>query len=227
MKVLRSKCRTRVIFAKSELEIITRKLSDVSAVQLVNGEIQFLDNGNGVIASANWEAVDVPETFTALEKVMHLNEWLSCDTDCGIDCKDYYYNSYNSPAGFDIELDEGSYADFYEFPLKYTFDDDLSCKSLWEVHLGLTFKGSFDANVIGKVVAFVDEVEVFGATAYFTFSEDNTSHNPTLHFMLEGDYSGKKLTFGLSHEATASQGGSGVTIEVEDVHSTLIVRKVS
>lgn len=220
MKVLRSKCRTRVIFAKGEQNAITRKLSDISAVQLVNGEIQFLDNNSELIVSANWEAVDIPETFTALEKVIHLNEWLACDEDdCGLGCKDYYYEDYVNTLGFDIAEDENGYDDHYILPFRFDFPDDLSCKSVWEVHVGFTCHSDFESASNGQLVAFLDKEKVNAAISYFQIFDTVTSHNASLHFMFEGDVSGRELRIGVAHDVKAA-------IPLTEVNATFIVRKV-
>ena len=225
MKVLRSKCQTRVIFAKSDREVVTKRIDEISSVQLINGEIQFLDTSGSIVVSANWEAVEVPETFTALEKIIHLTEWLACDEVEAKCCDSTPYEYFAKTVGSDVAspaIDEGAYDEYAILPdYDFTFPDDLDCNSAYEVHAHFSFidgsNTASDANVV--IDFFTDQSSISEARCGVALDEPSQVHSLDASFMIEGDVSAKKLEVGV-----LSNGSAGRTLD--DFRWSIIIKKV-
>ena len=207
MKVLRSKCKTRIIFDKQDSNISVRKVSEIDNIVLENGQIQFIGTNGNVLEAADWQAVDVPRTNTALEKVTHLTEWITCTDTCS-DCEgaDVYYDSVLNQVG-DITNFTGVYSAYLLSDLSFTFPDDLDCTSRFEIHYHLCFKATTDTTAHNILVDFfVDEARIDEARAAEVFGDAKNYHSINSSFMVEGNKSGQALTIGFANLVNATRG---------------------
>lgn len=206
MKVLRSKCKTRIIFDKDDNFISVRKVSEIDNIVLENGQIKFLNASGQTLEQADWEAVNVPRTSTALEKVTHLTEWITCADACA-DCEDadVYYDSVLNQVG-DITNFTGAYSAYLLSDLSFTFPDDLDCKSRYEIHYHLTFKATTDTTAHNILVDFfVDEARIDEARSAEVFGDAKNYHTVNTSFMVEGNKSGQTLNIGFANLVNATR----------------------
>ncbi len=229
MKVLRSKCRTRVIFAKSDRDVITERIDNIDSVRLVDGVIQFLNGQGEVIVAANWEAIDLPETFTSVEKVIHLTEWLACQDVCKDKCEDcceVEYEYFAKKVGSSVAApatEGGGRGNHFILPdYNFEFPIDLDCKSAYEVHCHMSFiDGSnvaSDANILANF--FLDDSEITEARSGVSLYEPSQIHSLNSSFIIEGDVSGSTLTVGVINNEVAGR-------KLDDFKWNIIIKKIA
>lgn len=207
MKVLRSKCKTRIIFDKQDSNISVRKVSEIDKIVLENGQIQFIGTNGNVLEAADWQALDVPRTNTALEKVTHLTEWITCADECG-DCasSNLFYDtdfSQSITIGF---IGAGAYSSYVLSNLSFDFPDDLTCESVYEVHYNASFRTSGTRAEDNLVVDFfVDEARILEARAAEVFLDAANIASVNSSFVIEGNKSGQTLTIGFANWVNATR----------------------
>lgn len=207
MKVLRSKCKTRIIFDKQDSNISVRKVSEIDNIVLANGQIQFIGTNGNVLEAADWQAVDVPRTNTALEKVTHLTEWITCADTCS-DCEsaDLFYDEELAQAGDIVFISSGAYANYLLSNLSFDFPDDLDCNSRFEVHYHACLRASGTRAEDNLVVDFfVDEARIDAARTAEVVVDAKWLYSVDSSFIIEGNKSGQTLTIGFANFNNATR----------------------
>lgn len=222
MKIFRSACKTRVLFQKGD-NLFSKPLSDIGDVRLEDQFVVILDKSGNEISKSEVAVTEVPDYASGEDKVVSLINWLlcgdgCCDSSCDDPCNErYYYDTLVQATeitfGF---IGSGAWTNL---PILYDLPEGLDCNSILEVHLQLSFTGTVTNLFYLVADALVDDVVVVESRSYAPCESLRTVNTLSMTFAIEGDQSGKVLSFRVGNNQNLPAG-------IENIYANLIVKRI-
>jgi hypothetical protein len=206
-----------VIFQKSEQDIFSRKVTDIADVRLDGDFIVITDTDGNEVINSEVAVTEVPYVTSGEDKVIRLIDWLLCDS-CEVNtCEDFYYDSITQSTA--IAFGFITTPVWANIPLTYTFPEQATCDSIFEVHFQLSFTGSTGVTPNIALEFTLDGVAITDSRSYTTVNTARLSKTISSSFVIEGGVSGKQLVPRVANMLNAS--GS-----IEAIYANIIIKKI-